>query len=72
MELFIMYTSFSKKNSAAILMGFAVALVGLTDGALAGISVTPVPGPVAGAGLPVLALAGGALWVFRKLRSPRQ
>jgi hypothetical protein len=31
-----------------------------------------VPGPIAGAGLPALAVAGGALWLFRKLRSPRQ
>ena len=65
-----MYTSFSKRNAAAVLLGFPIAWVGLTDVALAGI--TAVPGPIAGAGLPALAVAGGALWVFRKLRSPRQ
>jgi hypothetical protein len=64
---FCMYTS--KRNAAAVLVGFAVALVGLTDVALAGI--TAVPGPIAGAGLPALTVAGGALWLFQKLRSRR-
>jgi hypothetical protein len=67
---FYMYTSFSKKNAAPVLMGFAFALVALTDVALAGVN--PVPGPIAGAGLPAIAVAGGALWLFRKLRSGRQ
>jgi len=31
-----------------------------------------VPGPLAGAGLPALAAAGGALWLVRKLSSRRQ
>jgi hypothetical protein len=68
---FDMYTS-SKKDSAVVLVGLAVAWVGLTDVALAGPTTLAVPGPIAGAGLPVLAVAGGALWVFRKLRSRRQ
>jgi hypothetical protein len=59
----------SKRNAAAVLLGLAIAWVGLTDVALAG-SIA-VPGPIAGAGLPALAVAGGALWVFRKLRSRR-
>ena len=68
-----MYPSFSKKNSVAVLVGFAVALVGLTDVALAGTAaIAAVPGPIAGAGLPALAVAGGALWLFRKLRNGRQ
>jgi hypothetical protein len=66
-----MYTSFSKKNAAAVLLGLAIAWFGLTDLALAG-NPLAVPGPIAGAGLPALAVAGGALWLFRKLRSPRQ
>ena len=65
-----MCSSFSKRNAAAVLLGLAIASVGLTDVALAG--VTPVPGPIAGAGLPALAVANGALWLFRKLRSRRQ
>ena len=65
-----MCTSFSKRNAAAVLLGLAIASVGLTDVALAGF--VPVPGPIAGAGLPALAVAGGALWLFRKIRSPRQ
>jgi hypothetical protein len=64
-----MSISLSKRNSATILAGSAVAWVGLTDLALAG--AVAVPGPIAGAGLPALAVAGGALWVFRKLRSRR-
>jgi hypothetical protein len=52
------------------LAGLAVAWVGMTDAAMAGF--TAVPGPIAGAGLPALAIAGGALWLFRKLRTPHQ
>lgn len=59
------------KSSAGVLACSAVAWVGLTDLALAGGPFVAVPGPVAGAGLPALAVAGGALWVFRKLRSRR-
>jgi hypothetical protein len=64
-----MCTSFSKRNAAAVLLGLAITWVGLTDVAFAGS--LAVPGPIAGAGLPALAVAGGALWVFRKLRSRR-
>jgi hypothetical protein len=31
----------------------------------------PAPGPLAGAGLPVLVIAGGAYWVVRRLRRKR-
>jgi hypothetical protein len=65
-----MWISFLK-NSAAVLAGLAVASVGLADVALAG-ALTAVPGPVAGAGLPALAIAGGALWLFGKLRGRRE
>jgi hypothetical protein len=44
------------------------AIIGLTvlmDPAFAG--VVPGPGPIAGIGLPALALIGGAYWVGRKL-----
>jgi hypothetical protein len=67
---FCMCSSSSKKNSAAVVVGLAIAWFGLTDVALAG--AVAVPGPIAGAGLPALAVAGGALWLFRKLRSRRQ
>jgi hypothetical protein len=65
-----MYTSFSKRNAAAVLLVLPIAWAGLTDVALAG--AVGVPGPIAGAGPPALAVAGGALWLFRKLRSRRQ
>jgi hypothetical protein len=42
----------------------AVGLAVLVDPALAGIR---APGPIAGIGLPALALVGGAYWVGRKL-----
>ena len=45
-----------------------LATIGLTvlmDPAFAG--VVPGPGPIAGIGLPALALIGGAYWVGRKL-----
>ena len=60
-----------EEKLAAVLVGLAIASVGVTDVALAGLPI-PVPGPIAGAGLPAVAVAGGALWLFRKLRSPRQ
>jgi hypothetical protein len=31
----------------------------------------PAPGPLVGAGLPVLVIAGGAYWVVRRLRRKR-
>jgi hypothetical protein len=47
------------------IVGFAsVSLSVLVEPALAGI--TPVPGPIAGIGLPAFALIGGAYWVGRK------
>ena len=64
-----MSISFIAKNAAAGLAVLAGAWVGLTEASLAG--PLTVPGPIAGAGLPAIALAGGALWVFRKLRSRR-
>ena len=58
------------KTSAALAVGW-VALLGLPGEALAG--ALAVPGPVAGVGLlPVLAVAGGALWLVRRFSSRRQ
>jgi hypothetical protein len=31
----------------------------------------PVPAPIIGAGLPVLAVLGGGYWLIRKLREPQ-
>jgi hypothetical protein len=47
---------------------FGLATLGLTalmDPAFAGVPATP--GPIAGIGLPALALIGGAYWIGRKL-----
>jgi len=46
-------------------IGFAV----LAEPAFAG---APAPGPIAGIGLPALALVGGAYWVGRKLFARRK
>jgi hypothetical protein len=57
---------------AAVLVVASLALLGFLDVASAG-SVIGVPGPVAGVGLlPALAVAGGALWLVRKVSSRRQ
>jgi hypothetical protein len=64
-----MWISLSKKNSVAVVAAGTVAWAGSIEVAFAG--TFTVPGPLAGAGLPALAVAGGALWVFRKLRSRR-
>ena len=53
-----MYTSFSKRNAAAVLLGLVIAYVGLADVAFR----IHLRSPIAGAGLPALAIAGGALW----------
>jgi uncharacterized membrane protein len=44
-------------------------IVGSIEPALAG--ATSVPGPIVGAGLPVLAILGGGYWLIRKLRERR-
>ena len=63
-----MRISYLNKTSAAL----AVALLGLPGVGFAG-SVAAVPGPVAGVGLlPVLAVAGGALWLVRRFSSRGQ
>ena len=60
-----------KTTSATVVTGFLAGLVGLPGAAFAG--TVHVPGPLAGAGLlPVLAVAGGALWLVRKYSSRRQ
>ena len=53
---------------ALIRVAAGTALVSLvaTDPALAGI--TPVPGPLIGAGLPALAVFGAGYWLIRKRR----
>ena len=56
---------------ALSLMVVSLPTVGLPAVAMAG-AVVAVPGPIAGAGLlPVLAVAGGALWLLRKVSGRR-
>ena len=42
----------------------AIGIVGMVEPTLA--LAAPAPGPIAGVGLPALALAGGAYWLGRK------
>jgi hypothetical protein len=52
-------------------LGLAViGLAALTGSASA--ALTPVPGPIAGIGLPALAIIGGAYWIGRKLLARKE
>ena len=57
-----------RKLTGLLQIAAGTALVSLVaiDPALAG--VTPVPGPVIGAGLPALALFGAGYWLLRRRR----
>ena len=46
---------------------FGLAIIGLTVSMDSAFAVQAAPGPIAGIGLPALALIGGAYWVGRKL-----
>jgi hypothetical protein len=48
-----------------VVLGSAIALVSFMGPALAG--APPTPGPIAGIGLPALAVIGGAYWIGRKI-----
>ncbi len=54
------------KPIVTTLLGLGVSLAFVGD-AFAGRII--VPGPIAGAGLPALAVVGGAYWLVRKLRN---
>jgi hypothetical protein len=51
---------------------FGLAVVGLTVLAGPALAVPTAPGPIAGIGLPALALVGGVYWVGRKLFSRKK
>jgi hypothetical protein len=46
---------------------FGLAIIGLAVSMDSAFAVQAAPGPIAGIGLPALALIGGAYWVGRKL-----
>ena len=52
----------------AIVLGLGMALT-IVEPAFA--TAIPVPAPIVGAGLPVLAILGGGYWLIRKLRERR-
>jgi hypothetical protein len=53
--------------SALALVSIMIALVSVVDSAFAG-QIRAVPGPVAGAGLPILAIGFGAYWLVKRFR----
>jgi len=55
----------TKLNLVTPVLGIIIASI---DPALAGV---PVPAPIIGAGLPVLAVLGGGFWLIKKLRERR-
>lgn len=57
---------FTKTVMLAPAMG-AIALAGMTASAWAG-APAGVPGPLAGVGLPALAVGACGYWIFRKIR----
>lgn len=64
-------TVFTRIFSLLALVAITVALVGAVDSAFAGnVAVGPVgaPGPIAGAGLSILAIGYGAYWLVKRYR----
>jgi hypothetical protein len=64
-------TVFTRIFSLLALVAITVALVGAVDPAFASIiAVGPVgaPGPIAGAGLSILAIGYGAYWIVKRYR----
>jgi len=52
---------------ALALVAITIVLVGAVDSAFAG-SLRAVPGPIVGAGLPILAIGFGAYWLVKRFR----
>ena len=56
--------------SALALVAITIALVGIVESAAGGPvgPILAVPGPIAGAGLPILAIGFGAYWLVKRFR----
>jgi hypothetical protein len=63
-------TVFTRIFSLLAFVAITVALVGAVDSAFAGLLPGPVgaPGPIAGAGLSVLAIGYGTYWIVKRYR----
>jgi hypothetical protein len=62
-------TVFTRIQAGLAFVAITIALVGAVGSAFAvAFDGVPVPGPIAGAGLPALIVLGGAYWLVRKLR----
>jgi uncharacterized membrane protein len=60
--------SMRSRISALAPVAIMIALVGVVDSAFAGSAIRAVPGPIAGAGLPILAIGFGAYWLVKRFR----
>ena len=56
--------------SALTLVAITIALLGVVESAAGGVTtpIRAVPGPIAGAGLPILAIGFGAYWLVKRFR----
>ena len=63
-------TVFTRILTGLALVAIMIALVGAVDSAFAqdGQPIRAVPGPIAGAGLPILAIGFGAYWLVKRFR----
>jgi hypothetical protein len=66
----IMKSSIIMKSSTMMAAAVSFAAITLPTLAIAGIPapIHPVPGPIVGAGLPIIAVGYGAYWLVRRLR----
>jgi hypothetical protein len=58
-------TSLKSALTLLALVAIAIELLGISSPAFAG---APAPGPIAGAGLPFLAIGYGAYWLVKRYR----
>jgi hypothetical protein len=58
------------KTKLKVVAPILVVIIASMEPAFAGFG-APVPAPIIGAGLPVLAVLGGGYWLVKKLRRPR-
>ena len=62
-------TVFTRILTGLALVAIMIALVGAVDSAFAQDgAIRAVPGPIAGAGLPILAIGFGAYWLVNRFR----
>jgi hypothetical protein len=61
-------TVLSRILAGLALVAITIVLVGAADSTFAGPSPLGAPGPIAGAGLPILAVGFGVYWLVKRFR----